>query len=115
MDNSPVLTTIEENNAPWNGKEDYDGMVRVRCTETLSREVLVPTNADVIHGRCLSDAYNELHYTVSELMQVLQSYIERDIELTAENTGAHSSLVRMLEDCKEWQQLDAEYELLGKA
>ena len=113
MDNSPVITSIEEANAPWNEKQEHDGIAIVKCVTTLSKEVAIPIDADVANGVGLSRAYEENHYSIQELLQELKQYIEYDMSMTGRNTGKYRALTRMMDDCQHWEHICTEFDMTG--
>ena len=55
------------------------------------------------------NAYENSHYTISELLSELESYIKQDLERYKGSATKERQLKEMLKDCQGWEMYDKSY------
>jgi hypothetical protein len=98
----------EEERAPWNDNIDVIEMDKAIDVEYVLQKhnVNVVTTSDDYD---LEECYNNNHYTILELLDVLKGYIKQDLERYKGLARKERELNAMFEDCEGWELYDKSY------
>ena len=111
----------DDPSAPYNEPIIPDKEFEVTISQTLSKTVTVTTDkyipeGDYETGRIYAntsetdwrEVYEEEHYTITELLEHLQTFAEKELENISSNSGRSRELRRIIEACKDWTVDDYE-------
>jgi hypothetical protein len=117
--NTPPLTTIQENNAPWN--ETLNPMMQfdVEVTQTLSKDDVVGTEDYDYQVLGLDEAlepiedidtssvdweeeWKKQHYGIPSLLRLLEDYVIDEVNGKTRKYHSKGFLMHILRECKGW-------------
>lgn len=120
--NTPALMQSEKERAPWNDNKVQERTFKMSVDCTFRKEDIEVTTDDYIpyddegvlcENTEFTDwkrAYEDNHYTIPELLEVLKGYLKHDLECnTASPQHSKQTLKRMLDDCDGWNTTDVWY------
>lgn len=125
MDNYPMMSQSEREQAPFNEPVFKERSFDIEVTYVLRKDVSVTTDdytleydyeacceyADTEHTDW-ERAYLYGHYSIPQLLDVLKEYVRKDIEETSKQEGMTQrvrNLRDILEECEDWEVVEEEY------
>ena len=121
MDNYNYPMGADTSDAPWNQKENEDVEVEVSITQTLTKNCTIETNdyyieygddKPNINQDTLYEKYGNYRHTIPEMLALLKWYASEELKDTMEGTGRNSFLKRLIEDCKGWEIVETDVNMI---
>lgn len=119
--NAPMMSSLDEERAPWNGVVNAMLAFDVEVSCTIVRNIRLKTDDYEEYGFCedvtydtsetdWEKAYKDCGYlSINELLDELKEYVTNDMQNCSPNTSKGEYLKRVLASCEGWNTLETTY------